>query len=319
MTRRPQHDAAFWVSYSDLATGLLLIFILLVAFYINRAAMAEVQFERDQDRIRAIQEEIDELLARRDLLALRLERASEQANETLGREVFAYDPATQAVVVRMDDTEVAWFREGSPDLAPAARRDVRAFYRTLYEQMMCQRGGLDATDDPCTQAPPEVPAFLAAIEILGHTDPITRAPGHALWTWEAFNGTASRRFDADSNLSLAQARAKAIVDEIQRSYDDPSSGVTEETHPWRPFLALVRTSGRSWMSAYCDDEGTVRQLTPSDYFNDPPCPTTTRDDANGTNARSRRVSFGFRLDDKEILEQLQRLTQQVAELGGGQR
>lgn len=309
-------DATYWISYSDLSTGLLLVFILLVAFFINRAAQTDQALQEDRRRVEAIQAEIDALLGRRDELALRLQVASTRTNQKLGRDVFAYDPVSQQVIVQTDDEEVAWFRQGSARLTERARQDVTTFYVELYEQIMCVRSAGVSDEQPCATSPPRVPEFLDAIEILGHSDPVGRGPGQARWSWTAYNGTASSGYGPDSNLDLAQSRAKSIVDAIQELYDAGRS-VTDASHPWRPFLALVKTSGRGWMSAYCNDAGVDRRLTPEDFLVTPPCPTPSdASEGRRLDARSRRVSFGFRLDDKEILERLQRLAREAEALGG---
>jgi hypothetical protein len=314
-SRSKSQEATYWISYSDLSTGLLLVFILLVAYFINQAAKTELALQADQDKIESIQEEIEALLGRRDELASRLQLASQQTNAQLGRDVFAFDPETQQVVVQTDDEEVAWFRQGSSRLTQQAREDVTTFYIALYEKIMCVRDLQNPTPNPCSTHPPRVPEFLDAIEILGHSDPLGRGPGQPRWSWAAFNGTPGTGYGSDSNLDLAQARSKSIVDAIQERYSHDAL-LNEATYPWRPFLALVKTSGRGWMSAYCDDEGEDRKLTPADFLQDPPCqPSATPAEARRLEARSRRVSFGFRLDDKEILERLQRLTREVAGLG----
>lgn len=293
-------DQDFWVSYSDMATGLLLIFILLVAFYVNQARKSHVA-------VMDVQEQVTDLLGRRDALALRLENASTATNRALGREVFEYDEELQRVVVETDRQEVVWFGRGSARLSASAREDVRVFYRNLYAQIMCAEPAPDG--DVCPN--PRVPDFLDAIEIQGHSDPVGRGIGQAPWSWEAFNGSASNGHQRDSNLQLSQERAKSIVDVIQQSYG-PGGTVTDQTHPWRPFIALLRTSGRSWTSAWCVVGGEERMLKPSDFESVPPCVVEDHDRLARLEARSRRVSFGFRLDDREVLRELQALTQGVA-------
>ncbi len=312
MARRVRDDASFWISYSDLATGLLLIFILLVAVYINRAAATQQQLIADQEKVEHIQEEIDSLLGRRDELARRLQSASEQANEEIASQVFAYDPVTQTVVVQMDDTEVAWFETSSARLRPDARGHIRAFYRALYEHMMCADPSLPSGTHRCVDRTPAIPPFLEAIEITGHTD-VTFANGDQPdWSWIGFNAGAEA-----GNLSLSQSRAKAIVDEIQALYQggQGANAVNDTRYPWRPFMALVHTSGRAWMEAYCPSAtGELETLEPEDFFEDPPC-RYPEEALRQLHERSRRVSFSFRLDDKEILQRLQALTREVAALG----
>ncbi|MCB9665822.1 MAG: hypothetical protein H6732_17060 [Alphaproteobacteria bacterium] len=326
MAASRRQDAAFWISYSDLATGLLLIFILLVAITMNQQAKARQELETDKEEVQEVQEEIEKLLGQRNVLAQRLESASREANRVIRasseirNDVFVYVPEDQMVEVRLDTTEIAWFRQGGADLDPRARPHLRAFYRALYTQMMCVRTETDPTPT-CEPGQAKVPDFLDAIEISGHTDPITLASGEPSWSWGAFNGTGARSWK-DGNLRLAQDRSKAIVDAIQSFYEEDAGraedpmAITDVRYPWRPLLALVHTSGRAWMEAYCAAPGGIdEKLTPERFFDDPPC-VYTRDDAEALYRRSRRVSFSFRLDDRAILQRLQALAERVAELGG---
>lgn len=330
MSRPQRQTASFWISYSDLATGLLLIFMIMAAVTMNQQAQVRVELEDDQEELDRIQEEINNLLGRRNLLATRLEAASAQANQELRQQgltesdVFVYVPDDQSVEVRLDGTDVVWFQPGGAKLAREAFPQLRAFFVALYEQIMC------TGDDPidamalCEPDTVRVPSFLASIEISGHTDPVTMAAGEPMWSWGAFNGTSSRG-RGDGNLRLSQARAKAIVDAIQTFYErdrqsNAANAITDDRYPWRPFVALVHTTGRGWMASYCEDpnNGRDRVLQAADFLKDEPCVISPQD-RDRLYRRSRRVSFSFRLDDKAILQRLQDLAKAVEGLGQAKR
>jgi outer membrane protein OmpA-like peptidoglycan-associated protein len=292
---KQRDEAAFWVSYSDLATSLMLVFVLIVC--ITNVRMKET-LGQQQEQLENVEGEVRQLLSRREVLSERLLQAVEDSNKAVGREVFRFEHGE----VFVSDSDVAWFLPNRAELTAEGRKEVTAFYRNLYASLLG-----DGTS---------LPDFLGAIDIQGHTDPLPRHGEGDLWTWESYNGTA-RRGHADGNLWLSQQRAKAILDHIQDAYAEGAIDATR--FPWRPFAAIARVSGRSWTRAFCTDAAgeTPSPINPDALLSDSPCPSTPLGSNAALNRASRRVTFSFDLDDKEILERIQEVLDTTATEEGG--
>lgn len=286
MARRPRipEEASFWISYSDLTTGLLLVFILLVMVLVERR---QQELNRQEQTLDRVEREVRELLGRRVVLSERLERAVEVTNAEIGEAVFSYRDGE----VSVSDQEVAWFVSNSATLTPAGQRHIRAFYRHLYDQLL--------TDD---RGRPAIPDYLASIEIQGHTDPVPRLGGAGLWSWESYNGAAGGSHQYDSNLYLSQLRAKAILDFIQDLYASGDPDFADSRRPWKPFVSMVEATGRAWTRAYCGEGEGLAVLDAEDFLGERPCEVGAN--LSEENRKSRRVTFSFRLDDAEILGRL---------------
>lgn len=289
MARRAKpEEGSFWISYSDLTTGLLLVFILLVAVLVEKR---EEEMREQKDTLERVEDEVREMLGRREDLSERLEEAVETTNGEIGADVFTYVDGEVAV----SEQQVAWFISNSAALTPDGRAHIRAFYRHLYDQLLTDGAGK-----------PTIPDYLASIEIQGHTDPIPRAYSSDAWSWESYNGAAFGGHQHDSNLYLSQLRAKAILDYIQDLYASGDPEFDDARRPWKPFVAMTEATGRSWTRSYCKTEDGAAMLDAASFLSDAPCEAIGANGA-GENRMSRRVTFSFRLDDAEILGRLQRI------------
>lgn len=274
--QRSEADGTFWVSYSDLATALLLVFVLILVVKSRDAQHRAQQASDRQEELIALRQKVSELLTRRESVADRLNEAVEQANGDLGESVFRFVDQR----VEVSDQDVAWFHYRSAELTDAGKQQLAIFFAHLYDQLL--REG-----DTVIR-----PEFLESIDVLGHTDPTWRTDPD--WTWESY----------ERNLALSQSRALSVVRHIRRMYDEGHHA----ERPWQPFVALLNASGRSWTRTYCDTESQTMPLDADAFLRSTtdPCEArripSVREDADG---RSRRVSFGFRLDDRAILEDLQ--------------
>lgn len=305
-----ESESDFWISYSDLATGVLLVFVLMLAAALSRASDREAEATLEKDKATELRQsaqdarEAAELLkeeaeqAKREAqdvkevnerlrteaqrlldihgqLAARLKQAVDKTNEALGQVVFIFENDE----VYVSEQEVAWFQQGRWALSGEAKKQVRIFYLNLYDSLLRPAGRL------------RVPAFLTAITVEGHTDPLHDG---VRWNWASYW----------TNLRLSQRRAHSIVEEVKAAYGAEAAGF-DEARPWRLFHSLVRVAGVSWTRAYCSGPEGVRPLEPEDFFSpaEPPCATKpTRE----MNKRSRRVTFGFKLDDKKLLTSLRK-------------
>lgn len=273
--RQRQSESVFWLSYADLITALLLVFILVIVVLIIRQRDRERDFQAQREQVSA---RVDELRLLRTALASRLKDAKDEANDQLGYSAFEFDEDRQVVYV--EDT--TWFSPGESDLGEKARRELEVFYPHLHAALFDEAELLEGR--PAAE-------FLASIEIQGHTD--ADWEGAPLWSWANY----------EKNSDLSRKRAAAIADHLGRTFS------RDEAHPWRHFFAFVQTAGKSWSAAYCAGE----PLAPHS-FRTPgklPCPSgqTSTD-----KERSRRVSFGFRLDDSEVLAAIRGI---VTETPGG--
>lgn len=277
-------EGSFWISYSDLATSLMLVFVLIVCI---TSIKMQKELTKQQDKLIEVGKEVRDLLGRRDELSTRLSVAVDDANQEIGQPIFKYLEGE----VSVSENDVAWFESGKADLTPAGQAHVAVFYRHLYRRLLGDGRTL--------------PDFLSAINIQGHTDPWPRTGGGTLWSWESYNGSAQREHQ-DGNLWLSQQRGKAILDYIQTLY--ATGVVKEEEIPWRPFIAVAQVTGRAWTRAFCQAEDAAPSpISASALLADDPCPATPVAPNAALNRSSRRVTFSFDLDDKVILERLQRV------------
>ena len=319
MKRRRADDSAFWISYSDLATGLLLIFVLLLT-QMTRAKHAEQQsmqaenaalrqqrlvFEDRNVKLLKLRDEVARLIGVHAQLSERLRSAVDKTNEEVGRRIFQFRDGE----VYVSDQEVAWFKSNSAKLLPDAKRQIRIFYLNLYDALLRHGGGAARIED-----------HLASVTIEGHTDPLPiKARADKVWSLISYNGTRQTGHSEDSNFQLGQLRAKAIVDLIHDSYVRERKGF-DDTRPWHVFFALVQASGRSWTRAYCEgaDAQAGQPLTPTDIVTRWPAPcerVEARSDAPA-NRRSRRVTFSFELDTRGLLNRLRDTLESRAKADG---
>ena len=261
---RDQGDGVFWISYSDLSTALLAVFILAIALMMK-------QHGQDQERLLA---RVEELQALREQLATRLDAAKTQANAELGEEVFGFDKERQRVFV----VDTTWFDPGEFALNAPARRALSVFYPHLYDAIFGR------TEDSKVR-----PAdYLLSIELQGHTDATWE--GAPAWSWKNYS----------ENADLSRTRAASIATFLGTEFQ----GAAER--PWLQFFGFVETSGRSWTESQCEG----RWLGPADFQSAaPPCVAPTPHDA----ATSRRVTFGFRMDDLKLLEEIRKILKQQKE------
>jgi outer membrane protein OmpA-like peptidoglycan-associated protein len=326
--KRGGDDGSFWISYSDLATALMLVFILITVYYIT-------QTMRTQDELIKAKAQVEELIKLREELAESIKAAVDKTNAKLRsqsgepsfKDVFLYDAEREEVHVQA----ATWFDSNEFLLKGKGEDHLRIFYVELYDALLRRpeegREGL---------GPPHIPEYLSSIDVLGHTDPLRRK-GAGEARFGRYNGRANvdkpkASHTESSNLYLSQRRAKAVVDFIQSLYE---SGAAEDIalvkdRPFLLFAAVLNTAGRSWVSAYCYEHGgETRILSRDDYTGagGRPCPIwdepasaedspewVARDTAN---KKSRRVTFGFQMDDRKQLDRLKQIIDESTTDQGG--
>lgn len=290
MTKRDRADGTFWISYSDLATALLLVFVLILLVFVGKTKETEQRAAQKERQLVTLEDEVKRMLEQREALAQRLDAAVQSANRDLCkpedrradkcRDVFRFVDQR----VEVSEQDVAWFPHGQQALTPVGKHQLEVFFGHLYDQLLVDEGNV------------RIPNNLQAIDVLGHTDPTSRGTE---WSWDSYA----------MNLRLSQGRALAVVEHIRSTYE---AGRQSTKRPWRPFVALLNASGRSWTSTYCGASD-PSPLTPQDFLERPAAPCAVGARTEETDRRSRRVSFGFRLDDREILEELQEQFRRTAD------
>lgn len=174
---------------------------------------------------------LEQVLKMRQVLEDRLRRGAEASNSALG-----YGPEdARAVLWDAERRELrvrdeAWFASGQPELSPDGRRAVADLLPRLTDALL----------------EPEVVGWVGGLRLEAHADP--RWGGRTQWTWESWS----------RNGELSQKRIAAILRHL---------GTLDEAR-WRPTLALLIPSSRSWSEAWCGG----RTLGPVDFAQAEPCP-----------------------------------------------
>lgn len=186
----------FWVSYSDLMAGLLLVFILLLisTLMISRASLEAQQeaLEQREQELKSTEEQLKTLNSDvADILGVRVEllkRLKERFSSTGGE--ISFDDATGAV--RLGSNIL--FDEGSAELSKEGRETLEKTLPTYYE------------------------ALLGDPRLRGHVDQIV------------FEGHTNSNFSSGSedpakaylfNLRLSQARAYAAMEHVIKANISP--------------------------------------------------------------------------------------------------
>ncbi len=184
----PQKDQSFWISYSDLSTGLMMVFLLVTTIFALKQLMQE----------RAKQVEVERLVNDvSELTTMRL-RLAEELNERLGdMEGVEVDLVTAQVTVAHD---ALGFRSGSPhpERTDFLQRFIHPYSCALiaFEQGQCQ--------GECDRLDPRSPKAVRRILVTGHADLVS---------------------DFVSNRILASQRAENV---IQSALGIAASGSCDE-------------------------------------------------------------------------------------------
>ncbi len=149
----------FWVSYSDLATGLMIVFMLVMLIMV---IIQKDSTEQQSERISEITSKLEIILGEKSKLADSINVA------------FQSDPSVQADPVTAQisiDEDALQFAENKAKLKPDSLLFLRSFTpRYLcalweYEQNKCEKLGRE-----CPRLDPEVPGGVRRIHITGHAD-----------------------------------------------------------------------------------------------------------------------------------------------------
>lgn len=281
--RDTKPDGTFWISYSDLATALLAVFVLILMATAAKHTKAAAEREAKAE---VTTQKVNDLLRHREALAAHLKTAVKKSNDDVCGNLppEKCTAAFQFVDQRVEVVDLTWFPPGATELSPVGKCQVQVFFRHLARELLMTGENI------------QIPAYLESIDVLGHTDPTWSRQKE--WGWESYQ----------LNLDTSQKRAAAVVTHLRSIYEPRTylecierrrpSAESPKLPAWQPFVALLNASGRSWTEAYCGQGESPVLLTPADFHERPAIPCADPDRAD---QRSRRVSFSFRLDDRAIL------------------
>ena len=229
----PPPEQDYWLSYSDLMAGLLMVFalMLLVAVYHYT--------EQLNGRMRVIEGAMTSIEARRHVIDS--VRSHLEGNPSASIEI-----DTVTAMITLDDAIL--FQEDSYELLPKGRRTLESFAEEILPLVLGQQRFVQHLDE---------------IIVEGHTND---------------NGPFYY------NLNLSQQRAFVVMEHLLESAG-PEFRTVLEKH--------MTANGRSFSWPVCQD-GQVR------FYQDPECKSVEKQ-------LSRRIELRFRLDDDQVLREVNRL------------
>ena len=295
MGRRAK-EANFWVSYSDLATGLMIVFMVVMLLMIVRS---KLQAALQQDRVRDVVESIEIILNTKSRLA-------ESINKALESEQVRADTVTAQVEIA---DKALSFEIDSALLRP----EGRDFLRSVIPPYVCalwthdRAGCLERGAADCDRLDPERPRGVRRILVRGH--------GSMLGGYVR-------------NQVLSAERAQAVVLEAHRVLDVASSRGPDAaripSEVWARLPADCRSDPgalrryareRLWAVATGDSEHCTAKVNESGA-------TTWCDDlsaAEKNDVRFQKVTFGLEVTGDDMTGLLLDVVALREEVGGDQR
>ena len=208
----------FWVSYSDLATGLMIVFMLVMLIMVMIQKKAT---EAQSETISEITSKLEIILGEKSKLADSINVA------------FKEDPSVQADPVTAQisiDEDALKFAENQASLQPKSLDFIKAFTpRYLcalwsHEQLKCVQN-----DKECPRLDPEAPGGVRRIHITGHAD--------------------MKGLYADNHL-LSAKRAEEVVQQMLTSLEPTNAELQDLPAVCRSKVDALRTYAeeRLWSS-----------------------------------------------------------------------
>ncbi|HHO54656.1 MAG TPA: hypothetical protein ENK18_28215 [Deltaproteobacteria bacterium] len=192
-----RHDASFWISYSDLATGLMIVFmlvmLLLMAVGNQQRAEAKRQIDEQQQRIQELLESVQIILGTRARLADALQEGLHDRKDV------TVDAVTAQLVL---DSDLLSFEPGSAEITDRGRRFLDAFARSYS----CALWSYETKGDTESAPSPNEPSGVRRILVTGRADLDRGASGNV------------------DNQALSGQRALAVVDRLLLALGDTDGG-----------------------------------------------------------------------------------------------
>lgn len=186
--RSAASDDSFWASYADLATGTMVIFLLLM---VALAAAMRKQKDAQAQQVSELAKQVQVILGTRQKLAEALKVAvSDKAR---------VDPVTAQMVVDEQEGKIS-FARNKAELTPNAQDYIEGlvpgYVCALWTQDCQQRGFQNPT--ACPRMDPEHPNGVRRILVTGHADLVGNADGN--------RNLSAQRADAVVQLALGLLR-----------------------------------------------------------------------------------------------------------------
>lgn len=249
-------ESNFWVSYSDLATGLMIVFMLVMLI------MVMIQ----KDATESQTETISEITAKLEIILGEKSKLADSINVA-----FKEDPSVQADPVTAQisiDEEALRFAENKATLQPKSLNFLQAFTPKYlcalwsHEQLKCKQADID-----CPRLDPEQPGGVRRIHITGHAD--------------------MKGLYSDNHL-LSANRAEEVVQQMLSSLNSSNPTLSDLPAACKEKVGFLRTYAeeRLWSSG----AGETQHCTSS--FNESPLKKYTGcDGLIGEDKEHRKVDF----------------------------
>lgn len=156
MARRVK-EANFWVSYSDLATGLMIVFMVVMLLMVVRS---KLQTAMQQDRVRDVVESIEIILNTKSKLAESINKALESEQVKADTVTAQVEIADQSLSFELDDDKL------KPAGREFLRRVIPPYVCALWMQDL--ENCTDESGASCGRLDPERPRGVRRILVRGH-------------------------------------------------------------------------------------------------------------------------------------------------------
>lgn len=163
--KKTQENNSFWISYSDLATGLMIVFMLVMLIMV---IMQKQQGELQTERVSELTQKIEIILGQKSKLSESINKAFKDDPQVTA------DPITAQLSI---DESALMFLENSEQLNPKGYSFLQQFTPRYicalfnHEAQGClEKSSASPGEDSCGRLDPESPGGVRRIFITGHAD-----------------------------------------------------------------------------------------------------------------------------------------------------
>lgn len=263
-----QGNDSFWVSYSDLATGLMIVFMLvMLIMVILQKQEGEIQTER-----------ISEVTAKIEIILGQKSKLSESINQAFKDDpTVKADPVTAQISIdedalKFEESKATLSTKGQNFLSNFTPRYICALWKHEYEKCV------DRSDN-CYRLDPELPGGVRRIHVAGHAD---------------MKGTYP------ANHRLSAARAEEVIQRMLIALDKSNPKISTMDKLCQDKLTLIQgyAEERLWAigageTQHCTYE--LNNLGEADIESKQRCDTLLRSEK-----KYRKVDFGLELTGDDM-------------------